>query len=71
MSRHTNTVGEYLKELRETKKEKPAQVKDALEIYIDLWESAIENKTIVRDDAIDEALVKLDAKGGLYQAASG
>jgi len=71
LSRHTNTVGEYLKELRETKKEKPAQVKDALEIYIDLWESAIENKTIVRDDAIDEALVKLDAKGGLYQAASG
>jgi hypothetical protein len=68
---HTKTVGEYLKELRETKKEKPAQVKDALEIYIDLWESAIEKKTIVREDPIDDALAKLDAKGGLYLAASG
>jgi hypothetical protein len=65
------TVGEYLRELQETRKEKPAQVKEALEIYIDLWENAIKNKTITRDEEIDDALVKLEAKGGLYQAANG
>jgi hypothetical protein len=46
-------------------------VKEALEIYIDLWENAIKNKTITRDEEIDDALVKLEAKGGLYQAANG
>jgi len=71
LAQHSKTVREYLKELRETKKEKPDQVKEALEIYIDLWESAINNETITRDEDIEEALVKLEAKGGLYQAASG
>jgi hypothetical protein len=69
LAQHSKTVGEYLKELRETKKEKPDQVKEALEIYIDLWESAIKNETITRDEDMEEALVKLEAKGGLYQAA--
>jgi hypothetical protein len=71
LSQHAKTVGEYLMELRETRKEKPAQVKEALEIYIDLWEDAIKNKTIARDEEIDDALAKLEAKGGLYQAANG
>jgi hypothetical protein len=70
LSQHTKTVGEYLRELRENKKEKPAQVREALEIYIDLWESAIKNQTISVEEEIDEALAKLEAKGGLYQAAS-
>lgn len=71
MSQRTKTVGDYLKELRETKKEKPAQVKEALEIYIDLWESALKTSLITRDEDIGEALAKLEAKGGLYQVASG
>jgi hypothetical protein len=71
LSQRTKTVGDYLKELRETKKEKPAQVKEALEIYIDLWESALKTSLITRDEDIGEALAKLEAKGGLYQVASG
>ena len=66
----SKTVREYLKELGETKKEKPSQVKDALEIYAGLWESVIQKGIISDDDGIDDALSKLDAKGGLYQAAS-
>ena len=62
------TVEQYLKELRQNRKEKPAQVKEALDIYIDLWENAIKNRTIDPDESIDSALTKLDAKGGLYKA---
>ncbi len=65
------TVEAYLKELRENKKEKPPQVKEALSIYIELWEAVIKNKTVAREETVDEALTKLEAKGGLYQAASG
>lgn len=64
------TVGEYLKELRATRKEKPPQVKEALEIYIELWESVVKSKIIANEDDIDDALVKLEARGGLYQAAT-
>jgi hypothetical protein len=67
--RGEKTVSEYLGELRETSKDKPPQVKEALEVYIDLWETAIKNETIKGDEGIEEALTKLDAKGGLYRAA--
>lgn len=69
MPRSIKTVGEYLRELRQNKKEKPAEVKEALEVYIDLWESAIKNKTVSPDENIEDALAKLDAKGGLVKAA--
>ena len=71
MAAKTKTVKEYLRELDETKKEKPDQVKDALETYINLWETAIEKGVVSDGDEIDDALSKIDAKGGLYQAASG
>jgi hypothetical protein len=65
----SRVVSGYLKELRQTKKEKPDQIREALEIYIQLWESVIEKGLIQPDDEIDEALKKIDASGGLYHAA--
>jgi hypothetical protein len=62
-------VSGYLKELRKTRKEKPDQVREALEIYVQLWESVIRKGIISPDDDIGEALKKIDAIGGLYQAA--
>ena len=62
-------VGGYLEELRRSKKEKPEQVREALEIYIQLWESVIQSVVVRTEDKIDEALKKIDANGGLYQAA--
>ena len=62
-------VREYLKQLRETKKGKPPQTRDALDIYIELWEKVVERKIISEDDGIDAALSKMDEAGGLYQAA--
>jgi hypothetical protein len=59
----------YLGQLKETKKGKPAQIRDALDIYIELWEKAIENGTVLETDEIDVALSKIDKAGGLYKAA--
>lgn len=64
-------VKEYLSQLRENKKGKPSQIKDALDIYLDLWSRAIEQGTVSESDEIGEALSKLDSAGGLYQAADG
>ena len=69
MPQHRKTVGDYLRELKENKKDKPPQVRQALDVYIDLWESAMRNNGITKDEEIGEALAKLEAKGGLYQAA--
>ncbi len=69
MPEKSRLVSGYLKELRQTRKEKPDQIKEALEIYIQLWESVIRKGIIVPDDDIGEALKKIDASGGLYQAA--
>ncbi|MDA4114188.1 MAG: hypothetical protein OK474_09100 [Thaumarchaeota archaeon] len=69
MHEKSRVVSGYLKELRQTKKEKPDQIKEALEIYIQLWERVIEKGLIRPDDDIDEALKKIDANGGLYHAA--
>jgi hypothetical protein len=65
----SRVVSGYLEELRQTKKEKPDQIREALEIYIRLWESVIEKGLIRPEDTIDEALKKIDANGGLYHAA--
>jgi len=59
----------YLDQLKETKKGKPHQIREALDIYIGLWEKAIENGTVLESDEIDVALSKIDEAGGLYQAA--
>jgi hypothetical protein len=62
-------VREYLKELNEAKKEKPNQIKEAIDIYIDLWKKTIEKGIVDPTDDIDTALSKIDEKGGLYQAS--
>lgn len=69
MPKQSKTVGDYLKDLRESKSSKPPQVREALEVYIDLWESAIKKRVVSKDDDIDAAIAKVDAGGGLYQAA--
>ena len=69
MPRSVETLEEYLRELRETKKNKPPQVKEALNVYIELWESAIKNKVVSLEDRMSEALAKVEAGGGLYQVA--
>jgi hypothetical protein len=62
-------VREYLKQLKENRKGKPDQIKDALDIYVELWDKAMANGTISADDEVGVALAKLDKAGGLYQAA--
>jgi len=62
-------VREYLDQLKETKKGKPQQIREALDIYIELWEKTIRKGTVSESDVIDVALSKIDKAGGLYQAA--
>ena len=62
-------VSEYLKQLRETKKGKPPQIREALDIYIELWERVVERKVVSDDDEVEDALSKMDKAGGLYQAS--
>ncbi len=62
-------VREYLSQLRVTKKGKPPQIKEALEVYIELWEKTLKNGTVAEGDEMDVALSKIDKAGGLYQAA--
>ncbi len=62
-------VREYLDQLKKTKKGKPQQIREALDIYIELWEKVIEKGTVSESDEIDAALSKIDEAGGLYQAA--
>jgi len=63
------TVKEYLKALKESKKGKPGQVKDALEIYIELWDKIIEKGIIGEEDSVELALSKIEGAGGLYEAS--
>ena len=62
-------VRSYIDELKRTKDERPAQVKEGLEIYLDLWEKAIERGVVGETDGIDSALAKIEKEGGLYAAA--
>ncbi len=64
-------VGEYLAELEKTKNDREDQVKEGLEIYIDLWKKAIENGVVRESDGVEDALEKIEVKGGLYKAAEG
>jgi hypothetical protein len=71
LSRSPKVLRDYLKQLKASRKEKPAQVKESLGIYVGLWEQAIKKGIVAEDDDIDEALTKVGARGGLYQAVSG
>jgi hypothetical protein len=63
-------VREYLEQLKETKKGKPLQIREALEIYMELWDKVVKNGIVSEEDEIALALTKLDKAGGLYEAAA-
>lgn len=69
MPTRPKSVEDYLKELAGVKRDKPAQIREALEIYIDLWKKTIDKGIVQRTDDIETALMKIDAQGGLYIAA--
>jgi hypothetical protein len=69
VSAKVRNVGDYLKELEKTKEERNEQVKEGLEIYIDLWKRAIERGVVNEADGVDQALAKIENEGGLYKAA--
>jgi len=62
-------VRDYINQLKQTKKDKPEQIRDALEIYMELWENVIKNGTVSEEDPVEDALSKIDKAGGLYRAA--
>ena len=62
-------VRTYIDELEATKEGRPEQVKEGLEIYIDLWAKAIERGVVEESDGVDVALAKIEKEGGLYAAA--
>jgi hypothetical protein len=59
----------YLEELEKNKEGRTDQVRDGIDIYIDLWNRAFAKGIVSPSDAIDKALAKLEAVGGLYKAA--
>lgn len=69
MTPKARRVKDYLEVLSNTKVERTEQVKEGLEIYIDLWKRAIQKGVITESDSVDDALVKIQEKGGLYEAA--
>ena len=69
MSARVRNVRDYLEELEKTKAGRPEQVREGLEIYIALWRKAIEEGVLAESDSVDEALKKIDSRGGLYKAA--
>ena len=62
-------VSEYLDVLEGGKEDRPDQVKQGLEIYIELWRRVIEKGIVDSADEMDVALAKVDAAGGLQKAA--
>lgn len=64
-----SSLGKYLSELGRSKEGKPDQVKEALDVYIELWQKAIEKGVVNPEDDVDSALEKVDQAGGLYKAA--
>jgi len=69
MPSKARSLHEYMKELERSKKDKPEQVKEALEIYLELWNKAIENGVVGPSDEMNEAMAKIDRSGGLHRAA--
>jgi hypothetical protein len=62
-------VRTYLDELERTKEGRTEQVREGLEIYIDLWRRAMRRGVIAETDGVDDALAKIESEGGLYKAA--
>jgi hypothetical protein len=62
-------LSEYLAELERNKDEKPDQVREGIEIYLELWKKAVGNGVVLPSDDIGAALAKVEGKGGLYKAA--
>ena len=58
---------DYIGELEKTKNDRPPQVKEGLEIYVDLWRKAIQKGVVSEADTVNEALAKLEERGGLYK----
>ena len=69
MNAKTKNVHDYLEELGRSKKDRTEQVREGLEIYIDLWNKTIEKGVVALSDDVEFALEKIDEKGGLYKAA--
>ena len=69
MATKVKTLKDYLSELAKTKKGKPEQVSEALEIYLDLWKRAIARGIVQPSDEVAAALLKIEECGGLYRAA--
>ena len=63
LSIELKTLKDYLRELRETRRNKPPQIREALKIYIELWEQAKEGGIVRDDDPIEDALSKVEKKG--------
>ena len=69
MSAKAKDLRSYLEELQKTKEARSEQVREGLEIYIDLWRKAIERGAGAETDGVDSALAKIERLGGLYKAA--
>ena len=69
MTAKVRDVRTYLEELEKNKEGRGAQVKEGLEIYIDLWRRAIEKGVVSESDGVESALAKIEGRGGLYKAA--
>jgi hypothetical protein len=69
MPAKVKSVQEYLEELERSKRDKPEQIREALEIYLELWKKALGSGVVGPSDGIDEALAKIEENGGLYKAA--
>ena len=69
MTSRVKDVRSYVNELERTKDDRPEQVKEGLEIYIGLWEKAIDRGVVEETDGIDVALAKIEKEGGLHAAA--
>ncbi len=69
MTAKVRNVRGYLEELERTKGDRTEQVRDGLEIYIGLWKKAIEKGVVSESDNVDEALARIEEKGGLYRVA--
>ena len=65
------SVEVYLRDLETGKEEKPDQVKQGIEVYIELWRKAVSLGVVSGSDEIGVALEKIESKGGLYRAAEG
>ena len=69
MPKSKMVVKDYIGQLKQTRKGKPPQIREALDIYLDLWDKAIKNRIVSEEDEVAEALAKVEKAGGLYEAA--